>query len=88
MPLVAACNRTYTALSGRIVSSGWPGKYPHNALCLMNVTVPEGFTLQFFFRLLDIESHDDCAYDYIQVCNGVITLAVSATRAGTATDIM
>ena len=56
----------------------------------MNVTVPEGFTLQFFFRLLDIESHDDCAYDYVQVCNGVITLTLSATRTrtGTGTDIM
>ena len=71
---IAACNRTFTALSGRIVSPGWPGKYPQNILCLMNVTVPAGYTLQFFFRVLDIEEHGNCAFDYMQVREGTYTL--------------
>ena len=40
----------------------------------MNVTVPEGFTLQFFFRVLDIEEHGNCAYDYVQVREGTCKL--------------
>ena len=62
-----ACNKLLTATSGRIVSPGWPGRYPQNANCVVRIVTPAGNKISMFFAVFSIERHSGCNLDYLQV---------------------
>ena len=64
---IAACNRTYTALNGRITSPGWPGTYRSRENCRVSVQVPATRSLVFYFGSFRLEAHSNCQYDYLKV---------------------
>jgi cubilin len=52
---------------GTINSPGYPGNYPHDRDCVWVVTVPPGNNIMFQFATLQIESHPNCSFDYLEV---------------------
>jgi len=62
-----ACNRTYTASNGFIVSPRYPAEYPVNSFCEIIIQTTPGYKLSLFFSFIDIEPHSRCIYDYLQV---------------------
>jgi cubilin len=55
--------RTY----GAIESPGYPGRYPHNRDCTWTIRTDMGKRIQFQFATLQIESHPNCSYDFVEV---------------------
>ena len=64
---IAACNRTITNRNGRVSSPGFPQYYPAHANCWINISLPGSQNLALFFNAFDIEGHEDCRYDYLEV---------------------
>ncbi|XP_048237900.1 cubilin-like isoform X1 [Haliotis rufescens] len=67
---IASCDRNVTGSSGRIVSPGWPGNYPRNANCDIQLTTPPGTTIALYFTSMNIEFHTRCVFDYLELHNG------------------
>ena len=56
--------------SGQLASPLYPNAYPHNSHYEWTVTVDTGMRVRLSFRVLDIEVHDVCVYDYVKVSSG------------------
>lgn len=56
---------------GTISSPGSPGNYPPNRDCWWRLTAPQGKLIQFHFLTMKIESHVDCAFDYLEIRDGL-----------------
>lgn len=56
---------------GTISSPGSPGKYPPNRDCEWILIAPPGKRIQFLFFTLMIEVHETCAFDYVEIHNGL-----------------
>ncbi|ELT94437.1 hypothetical protein CAPTEDRAFT_224894 [Capitella teleta] len=67
---IASCNQTYSESSGQILSPGWPGNYPHLSNCQMLIEAPSGYSVSLYFHIFSLESHEQCAFDDLQVFNG------------------
>jgi cubilin len=52
---------------GSIQSPGYPGNYPHSRDCEWTIYAPLGKRIQFHFAALNIESHSNCSFDYVEV---------------------
>ena len=52
---------------GSINSPGYPGNYPPNRECVWTVTVDAGMYMTFAFGTLQLETHETCDYDYVEV---------------------
>ncbi|XP_059613843.1 cubilin homolog [Phlebotomus argentipes] len=59
-----------TTSFGVIKSPGSPGTYPPNRDCQWLIRAPAGKRLQFHFFVMQMESHENCEYDYLAVYNG------------------
>ncbi|KAG2466898.1 TLL1 protein, partial [Polypterus senegalus] len=77
----AACGGLLTKLNGTITTPGWPKEYPPNKNCVWQVVAPTQYriSMQFeFFELegnesfteFEIEQHQECAYDHLEVFDG------------------
>jgi cubilin len=55
---------------GTVASPGSPGNYPPNRDCEWLIRAPAGKRLKFSFYALQIESHVNCSYDYLEFHNG------------------
>ncbi len=55
---------------GTIASPGSPGNYPMNSECEWHLSAPPGKRIQFLFYTLQIESHVNCSYDYLEIHSG------------------
>ena len=75
-----ACNRNYTAATGRVVSPGWPNNYPVNTNCEILLSTQPGFKLSIFFAAMDIEQHNQCFYDYLEVCYNYAMLLLNGNN--------
>ncbi|XP_052870861.1 cubilin homolog [Anopheles cruzii] len=66
------CGGTLAVTSHGIISSpGIPGNYPPNRDCKWYLTAPPGRRLQFNFFAMNIEAHENCNYDFVQITDGV-----------------
>ena len=53
-----------------IMSPNFPEEYPTNSNCSWVVTSPPGYQVAFHFDQFEIERHDTCQYDFIEVRDG------------------
>ncbi|KAI5646194.1 CUB domain-containing protein [Phthorimaea operculella] len=58
---------------GRISSPGSPGKYPPNRDCYWHLTTTYGKRIQLHFFSLDIETHSNCSFDFVEIYDGALT---------------
>ncbi|XP_068681521.1 MAM and LDL-receptor class A domain-containing protein 2-like isoform X3 [Montipora foliosa] len=50
-------------------SPGYPNYYPNNMDCVYRVSIPHGKDLIIYFNDFNLESHSNCAYDYLRITN-------------------
>uniref|UniRef100_A0A8B9P225 CUB domain containing protein 2 n=1 Tax=Apteryx owenii TaxID=8824 RepID=A0A8B9P225_APTOW len=65
------CGGVLSAPSGNFCSPNFPGLYPYDTECTWLIVVAEGSSVLLTFSHFDLEYHDACGYDYLQVYNGV-----------------
>ncbi|XP_063066835.1 bone morphogenetic protein 1-like isoform X2 [Engraulis encrasicolus] len=66
----AICGGEIARDSGQIQSPNYPDDYRPHKLCVWRVSVAEGFQVGLSFQSFEIERHDSCAYDYLEVRDG------------------
>ncbi|XP_068190202.1 bone morphogenetic protein 1-like isoform X2 [Antennarius striatus] len=66
----AVCGGEVKRDSGQIQSPNYPDDYQSNKVCVWKITVAEGFDVGFIFQSFEVERHDSCAYDYVEVRDG------------------
>lgn len=64
------CGGLMSQSKGSITSPNYPGSYPHNSQCEWRISINEGSSIQIVFSDLDLESHADCKYDYLEIFDG------------------
>ncbi|XP_015795561.2 cubilin-like, partial [Tetranychus urticae] len=69
------CGGIRRGLSGEIVSPNYPLHYPKSRRCLWKIIAPENNQLQIKFTDINIEFHNSCTFDYIEIYNGLDTSA-------------
>ncbi|XP_076614626.1 bone morphogenetic protein 1-like [Chaetodon auriga] len=67
----ATCGGEVKRDSGQIQSPNYPDDYHSNKVCVWKITVTEGFSVGLSFQSFEIERHDSCAYDYVEVREGI-----------------
>ena len=55
--------------TGSFVSPNYPHPYHSRAECFWSLSVSRGSTVNIVFLDLDLESNEDCQYDYVEVCS-------------------
>ena len=68
-PTEKDCNWTYNALesSGSFQSMNYPDLYPDDSNCVTLIEAAPDHVIRVTFETIDIEYHDTCLYDYIEV---------------------
>lgn len=64
------CGGQITQPKASISSPNYPTSYAHNAQCEWRISVNEGSAIHIVFTDLDMEVHNDCKYDFIEVYDG------------------
>ncbi|BHF77938.1 Bone morphoproteintic protein 1 [Sparganum proliferum] len=67
------CRKHLKAGEGEIVSPGYPERYPPSSECTWNIEVPVGNIVNLTFHSFEVESHENCSYDYLAVYDGPST---------------
>lgn len=60
-----------TAVTGDIISPNYPEPYSANADCIWKIAVAAGSLVQLAIVDLQLEQHDKCRYDFIEVYEGI-----------------
>ncbi|XP_064556108.1 protein tolkin isoform X1 [Drosophila montana] len=55
---------------GRLESPNYPLDYLPNKECVWKITVPKSFQVALKFQSFEVENHDSCVYDYVEVRDG------------------
>ncbi|KAK0134700.1 Dorsal-ventral patterning tolloid-like protein 1 [Merluccius polli] len=66
----AICGGEITKDSGQIQSPNYPDDYRPTKECVWRITVSGGYNVGLSFQAFEIERHDSCAYDYLEVRDG------------------
>ncbi|CAF96612.1 unnamed protein product, partial [Tetraodon nigroviridis] len=66
----AICGGEITKDSGQIQSPNYPDDYRPSKECVWRIAVSEGYNVGLSFQAFEIERHDSCAYDYLEVRDG------------------
>ncbi|KAJ8980749.1 hypothetical protein NQ317_013754 [Molorchus minor] len=56
---------------GHLESPNYPEEYQANKECIWRITVAENHQIALRFQSFDIENHDGCVYDYIEIRDGL-----------------
>ena len=62
-----------------VMSTNYPANYPDNEDKEFPITVDDGHVVKLTFTDLQIESHESCAYDWLQVVDGDGTVLLDKT---------
>ena len=68
--IVLGCGGTLSGPSGSLTSPSYPSAYHHNAECTWTIRTSKGSKINFVFLDLDLESSDNCAFDYVRIYDG------------------
>ncbi|XP_069771614.1 bone morphogenetic protein 1a [Narcine bancroftii] len=66
----AGCEQKINSVSGIITSPNWPDKYTSRKECTWEITTTPGHRVKLAFNELDIEQHQECAYDHLELYDG------------------
>ncbi|XP_050525579.1 tolloid-like protein 1 [Daktulosphaira vitifoliae] len=55
---------------GHLESPNFPDDYLPNKECIWKLTAPEGYQVGLKFNVFEIENHDNCFYDFVEIRNG------------------
>ncbi|XP_056155801.1 cubilin [Lampris incognitus] len=64
------CGMELTGPSGSFNSPGYPGRYPENRECVWHITTAAGSSITINIHEFDVEYHQDCNYDVLEVYGG------------------
>ncbi|XP_061871822.1 bone morphogenetic protein 1 isoform X1 [Colius striatus] len=67
----AICGGDVKKDNGHIQSPNYPDDYRPSKVCVWKITVSEGFHVGLTFQSFEIERHDSCAYDYLEIRDGM-----------------
>ncbi|XP_030767675.1 tolloid-like protein 2 [Sitophilus oryzae] len=56
---------------GHLESPNYPEEYQPNKECIWRITVPENYQVALKFQSFDVENHDNCVYDYVEIRDGI-----------------
>ncbi|XP_039093884.1 deleted in malignant brain tumors 1 protein-like, partial [Hyaena hyaena] len=56
--------------SGTFSSPFYPGYYPNNADCVWEIEVKPGYRINLGFNSLQLETNNNCSFDYVEVSDG------------------
>ncbi|XP_025896806.1 membrane frizzled-related protein [Nothoprocta perdicaria] len=71
------CGGPLTALEGHFSTPSHPHPYPHQQLCLWQISVPLGHIIDLHFHNFSLEPHEDCSFDFVEVHDSAGTGAPS-----------
>lgn len=66
----AVCGGEIVKEYGMLSSPNYPDFYKPSKNCVWKITVPERFTAALKFQSFEVENHDNCVYDYVEVRDG------------------
>ncbi|GCB68137.1 hypothetical protein scyTo_0012236, partial [Scyliorhinus torazame] len=66
----AGCEHKINSVSGTITSPNWPNKYTSRKECTWEIITTPGHRVKLAFNELDIEQHQECAYDHLELYDG------------------
>uniref|UniRef100_A0A8C6RYY4 CUB domain containing protein 2 n=1 Tax=Nannospalax galili TaxID=1026970 RepID=A0A8C6RYY4_NANGA len=64
------CGGVLSAPSGNFSSPNFPSLYPYNTECSWLIVVAEGSSVLLTFHAFDLEYHDTCGFDFLEIYNG------------------
>ncbi|KAJ6216814.1 hypothetical protein RDWZM_007971 [Blomia tropicalis] len=64
------CGGEIMAEKGFLQSPNYPDDYRPNKECIWKVTVPKNYQVALKFQSFEIENHDNCVYDYLEIRDG------------------
>ncbi|XP_016041459.2 CUB domain-containing protein 2 [Erinaceus europaeus] len=64
------CGGVLSAPAGNFSSPNFPSLYPYNTECSWLIVVAEGSSVLLTFHTFDLEFHDTCAFDFLEIYNG------------------
>lgn len=73
------CGGEISAEKGYLQSPNYPDDYRIDKECIWKITVPANCQVALHFHSFELEHHDSCAYDYLEVRDG---LAANSTVIG------
>nr|AVK72361.1 tolloid/BMP-1 protein [Meara stichopi] len=59
---------------GYLYSPNYPDDYPLGAECLWSITMTENFQVGIRFDFFDMERHENCNYDYVEIGDGPVII--------------
>ncbi|XP_075684851.1 cubilin [Rhinoderma darwinii] len=66
------CGGQLSEPHGFIFSPGYPGNYPPNRDCYWTISVDPGLYITFAFGTLNLEQHNTCQNDYLEIRDGLL----------------
>ena len=66
----AGCGGSLISATGDIISPNYPEPYGKSALCTWNIVVAAGSVVQIVFVDFEMEPHNSCRFDYLEVAEG------------------
>ncbi|XP_077999583.1 tolloid-like protein 1 [Glandiceps talaboti] len=66
----AICGGEIIKESGQLQSPNFPDDYRPNKECVWKITMPDKYSVGVSFQSFEIERHDSCIYDYLEVRDG------------------
>ncbi|XP_074593288.1 protein tolkin-like [Brevipalpus obovatus] len=66
----AICGGDISKEEGILQSPSYPEDYLPNKECIWRVRVPEKYQVALKFQSFEIEGHDNCVYDYLEIRDG------------------
>ncbi|XP_069600291.1 tolloid-like protein 1 isoform X1 [Ranitomeya imitator] len=66
----AECEHRIHSPHGVITSPNWPDKYPSRKECTWEISATPGHRVKLRFGEFEIEQHQECAYDHLEVFDG------------------
>ncbi|PIO33299.1 hypothetical protein AB205_0007210 [Aquarana catesbeiana] len=64
------CEHRIHSPNGVITSPNWPDKYPSRKECTWEISATPGHRVKLAFSEFEIEQHQECAYDHLEVFDG------------------
>ncbi|XP_060072061.1 tolloid-like protein 1 [Ylistrum balloti] len=74
------CQHTISDPQGEISSPNWPDYYPSRKDCVWQFTTTEGHRIKLVFQHFELEPHQECTYDHIEIFDGKDSNARSLGR--------